>query len=265
MTHTQPELLNGDIIEALATKVVLEWKMSDISDGKGELNLVAAVTQGVLTDLYSFGSELRNYYNLSKKDKGQVIESIFFQVLGLEGRASTKNPEGFTDTWAKKLDKVLPLMVYMVQRSLFVGVASMNNKGEQQFTIPAFLAGRDTLNGVDHVDTNDLAFAKSYARKHFDARRVKEEAVKTESSTPQTDSQEDTEQVSMSTLVAQAQNGDIDFETTLAILEHTTLIIEALPNNMSDTLHTAIATLVMVANTKLRLATVSDGDNSKVA
>jgi hypothetical protein len=151
-------------------------------------------------------------------------------------------------------------MVYMVQRSLYVGVASMNNKGEQQFTIPAFLAGKDTLNGVDHVDTNDLAFAKSYAKKHFDARKEKAKAEPTTSS----DSNEETEQVSMESLVAQAQDGNIDFEATLAILEHTTLIIEALPNNMSDTLHTAIATLVMVANTKLRLATVSD-DNSKVA
>lgn len=264
MTHTShtthnPELLNGNIIEALAVKALQSWQSADVKTGQGELNLVAAITQGILTDLYSFGSELKNYFNLGKKEKGLVIDSIFFQVLGLEGRASTKNPEGYTDTWNVKLNKVMPLIVYMAQHSLYVGVESMNKGGEQVFTLPAFLAGKDTLNGIDHVQVNDLAYGKSYCKKHFDERKApKSDNATTSTPSPQITNQgEGSETIALSTLTANAIDGDIDYTTTLDIIEHVSMIIEALPNNMSDELHTAIATLVMVANTKLRLATVA--------
>lgn len=257
-THT-PELLNGDMLEALAQHALSSWQQADVKTGQGELNLVAAITQGVLTDLYSFGSDLRNYYNLGKKEKGLVIDSIFFQVLGLEGRASTKNPEGYTDTWNVKLNKLMPLIVYMVQRSLFVGVESMNDRGSQVFTIPAFLAGKDSLNGIDHVVTNDLAFGKSMCKKHFDERKVKNSNTNNATSSSPNDADNTAkETISLDTLTAQAIDGNIDYETTLDIINHVAMIIESLPNNMSDELHTAIATLTMICNAKLKDASVKD-------
>jgi hypothetical protein len=218
---------------------------------------LAAVTNAYQADMLPTAHHLKEYYTLSKGNKGSIIDEVFFMVFGLEGKAGVKNPEGYLNTHRQALDKLMNLIVYMVNLNL---VASFNE--QSSFLMPTSLVMESLADDDSLIICKDITHALKVAK------TWKDSLVNPLSQCDESEASNDNQEEDVATTsISFDEDGNLQsIESFIDLVNLVSESIEHLAYPLNDTLETALGVLSITINNKLRLN--SDAkvlDNRKIA
>lgn len=245
---------NSDLIQHYGRLAISSLDEADTKTNKARHYILAAVTNAYQSDMLPTAHHLKEYYTLSKGNKGSIIDEVFFMVFGLEGKAGVKNPEGYLNTHRQALDKLMALIVYMVNKNL---VASFNE--QSSFLMPASLVMESLADDDSLIICKDITHALKVAKNWKDSLTLSSQCDKASEEHTEQDSNEDG--VS-STSISFDEDGNLQsIESFIDLVNLVSESIDHLAYPLNDTLETALGVLSITISNKLRL----NSDNRKIA